>query len=187
MSVFSLSTQFSYNGYPVYKVSPHEYLIDGRTVMRMIYIPDVNVHESRPETQSKLYADRDLLDAAVFAVYEANMQFLSRLASASPLSVSAAIESLRTVIDSLARDGISDDMKKRMDTFFDRYDTRQNSEGTGSDSYHQTFVFPRAVSLLEDVDIPLFHPSGGKITDYALHRQVDGEDVLCDTEMVLVP
>lgn len=187
MSLFSLSTQFSYNGYPVYKVSPHENTEEGRVVMRMIYIPDVDVHGRSPDIKAKLYANRDLLDAAVFAVYEANMEFLARLSSPSPFSVHDAKVALQTTVDRLVGEGVSPDMNERMNVFFTRYDGGQSMDGTGNDIYHQTFVFPRAVSLLQDIDIPWFYPSGGKSTDYVLHGQKGTErEESHGTEMVLV-
>ncbi len=187
MSLFSLSMQFSYNGYPVYKVSPHENTKEGRVVMRMIYIPDVDVHGRSPDIQAKLYANRDLLDAAVFAVYEANMKFLARLSSNSPLSIHDAKVALQTTVDRLVGEGVPSDMQERMNVFFTRYDRRQSMDETGDDIYHQTFVFPRAVSLLSDIEIPLFHPSGGSRMDYVLHgKDTTGDSVSSGVEAVLV-
>lgn len=117
MSLFSLSTQFSYNGYPVYKVSPHEYMREGRFVMRMIYIPDVDVHGRSPDIQAKLYANSDLLDVAVFAVYEANMEFFARLSSPSPLSIHDAKAVLTMTVDRLVGEGVPPDMQERMNVF----------------------------------------------------------------------
>jgi hypothetical protein len=188
MSLFSLSMQFSYNGYPVYKVSPHENTKEGRVVMRMIYIPDVDVHGRSPDIQAKLYANRDLLDAAVFAVYEANMKFLARLSSNSPLSVHHAKTALTMTVDRLVGEGVPPDMQERMNVFFTRYDGGQSMAGTKDDVHHQTFVFPRAVSLLSDIEIPLFHPAGGHLTDYGAPSQdIQKSNVPSGAEVVLIP
>lgn len=188
MSLFSLSTQFSYNGYPVYKVSPHEYMREGRFVMRMIYIPDVDVHGRSPDIHAKLYADRDLLDVAVFAVYEANMKFLARLSSPSPLSIHDAKAALTMTVDRLVGEEVPPDMQERMNVFFTRYDGGKSMDGTKDDVHHQTFVFPRAVSLLQDIDIPWFYPAGGSRTDYGAPSQdIAKSNVPSGAEVVLIP